>query len=122
MRTSTVFWGRLFLPVSIGLFLAVKTADEQMPDTSRRAVLVILMENHNWSSIKGSPSAPYINNMLLPIGAHAAQYYNTPKLHPNEPNYITLESVDNFGIRSDESPITNQLSTANHRSNLLYAS
>jgi len=30
-------------------------------------VFVILMENHNWADIKGSASAPYINNTLLPI-------------------------------------------------------
>src|SRR5437867_2541503 len=39
-------------------------------------VFLILMENHDWSSIKGSPSAPYINDTLLPIASHAEQYYN----------------------------------------------
>ncbi len=119
MTNLTVFCGRLFLLVSICLFLTVKTADAQMPDTSRRTVFVILMENHNWSSIKGSPSAPYINNMLLPMGAHAEQYYNPPKLHPSEPNYIWLEAGDNFGIRDDADPITNHLSTDNHLVKLL---
>jgi hypothetical protein len=41
-----------------------------------QTVFVILMENYPWSSIKGSASAPYINNVLLPMGTHCEQYYN----------------------------------------------
>ena len=41
-------------------------------------VFVILMENHNWSTIKGSSSAPYINNTLLPLASYCEQYYNPP--------------------------------------------
>ncbi|PZS04733.1 MAG: hypothetical protein DLM70_07515 [Chloroflexi bacterium] len=36
-----------------------------------KSVFVIVMENHNWADIKGSPSAPYINHVLLPAGSHA---------------------------------------------------
>jgi phosphatidylinositol-3-phosphatase len=52
---------------------------------SASTVFVILMENHNWSSIKGSLDAPYINS-LLPVASHAEQYYNPPAVHPSEPN------------------------------------
>src|SRR5207249_3004973 len=45
-------------------------------------VFLILMENHDWSSIRGSQSAPYINDILLPIASHAEQYYNPPGVHP----------------------------------------
>src|SRR5436309_2754740 len=41
-------------------------------------VFLILMENHNWADVKGNPSAPYLNNVLLPAGSHAEQYYNPP--------------------------------------------
>ncbi len=54
-------------------------------------VFLILMENHDWSAIKGSPSAPYINTTLLPIAAHAERYLNVPNLHPSLPNYLWLE-------------------------------
>ena len=33
-----------------------------------KTVWIIVMENQNWSSIKGSKSAPYINDTVLPIG------------------------------------------------------
>lgn len=79
-----------------------------------KTVFLILMENHNWSSIKGSTSAPYINNTLLTIGAHAEQYYNPPGIHPSEPNYLWLEAGTNFGITNDNDPSSNHQSTTNH--------
>src|SRR3989441_781879 len=84
-------------------------------------VFLILMENHDWSSIKGSPSAPYINDTLLPIASHAEQYYNPPGVHPSEPNYLWLEAGTNFGIRNDRSPARNHQSTTSHLVDLLEA-
>src|SRR5207247_4987326 len=74
-------------------------------------VFLILMENHDWSSIKGSPSAPYINDILLPIASHAEQYYNPPGVHPSEPNYLWLEAGTNFGILNDNYPSSNHQSS-----------
>jgi hypothetical protein len=79
-----------------------------------KTVFLILMENHNWSDIKGSSSAPYINS-LLSNGAHAENYFDNPKaVHPSEPNYIWLESGDNQGITSDSDPATNLLTGVPH--------
>src|SRR5260221_11572457 len=100
----TKFYGKLLLLLGVCLLLTVTTARAQTPDPAHQTVLVILMENHEWSLIKGSPSAPYINDVLLPMGAHAEQYYNPPKLHPSEPNYIWLEAGDNFNILNDDDP------------------
>jgi phosphatidylinositol-3-phosphatase len=61
-----------------------------------KTVFLILMENHNWSSIAGSPWAPYINATLLPMASHAEQYYNPPGLHPSLGNYLWLESGQCF--------------------------
>jgi len=82
-------------------------------------VFLILMENHDWSSIKGSPSAPYINDTVLPIAAHAEQYYNPPGVHPSEPNYLWLEAGTNFGILNDDYPSSNDQSTTSHLVNRL---
>jgi len=84
-------------------------------------VFLILMENHDWSSIKGSPSAPYINDILLPIASHAEQYYNPPGVHPSEPNYLWLEAGTNFGILNDNYPSSNHQSSTSHLVNLLEA-
>jgi phospholipase C len=74
---------------------------------------MILMENHNWSDIKGSAKAPYINS-LLDKGAHAEQYFNPPKLHPSEPNYLWLEGGTNFGVTTDLGPSLNHQSSTDH--------
>lgn len=78
-------------------------------------VFVILMENHNWTGdnsaassgdpdIKGSSLAPYINS-LIPLRAHAEQYFNPPGNHPSLPNYLWLEAGTNFGILNDNPPL-----------------
>jgi len=85
------------------------------------AVFVIVMENQNWSNIAGNPSAPYINNTLLPMASHAEQYYNPPGNHPSEPNYLWLEAGTNFGVRDDNSPANNHQGTTGHLVSLLEA-
>jgi phospholipase C len=77
------------------------------------------MENHNWSDIKNNPSAPYINNTLLPMASYAEQYFNPPGSHPSEPNYLWLEAGTNFGICNDANPDTNHQSTTLHLVTLL---
>ena len=82
---------------------------------------MILMENTDWSSVKNSASAPYINRTLLPIGSHAERYYNPPNLHPSLPNYLWLEAGTNFGILDGNPPAQNHQSTSSHLVNLLEA-
>jgi hypothetical protein len=98
------------------------TTTTTTPVTTRNTtVFLILMENHNWSSIKGSPSAPYVNGTLLPMASHAEQYYNPPGNHPSEPNYLWLEAGTNFGILNDDDPSSNHQSTTRHLVSLLNA-
>jgi len=84
-----------------------------------KTVWIIVMENQNWSSIKGSKSAPYINNTVLPIASHAEQYFNPPNIHPSLPNYLWMEAGTNFGIADDRSPLGNSQSTTQHLVTLL---
>src|SRR5439155_8091684 len=86
-----------------------------------RTVFLIVMENTDWSSIKGSSSAPYINGTLLPRAAHAEQYYNPPSNHPSLPNYLWLEAGTNFGILDDNDPAQNAQSTTSHLVTMLEA-
>ena len=104
------------------------TSSRTTPDAPSRApasghalktVFVIVMENHNWSSIQGSSSAPYINHTLLPQASYALQYYNPPGNHPSEPNYLWLEAGANLGITNDNSPQINHRSTTRHLVTLL---
>jgi hypothetical protein len=98
-------------------------------------VIYIEMENHNFTQpngnvnnsstsieqVKGNPAAPYLNSLITPGNANAAQtsyataYHNvlaTPSgnnrsIHPSEPNYIWQEAGSNFGINNDADPYTN---------------
>jgi phospholipase C len=80
-----------------------------------KTVFVIVMENHNWADIVGSPSAPYINGTLLPMAAHAEAYYDNPdSIHPSEPNYIWMEAGSNLGITDDADPAAHPLTTTDH--------
>jgi phosphatidylinositol-3-phosphatase len=87
--------------------------------TSNKTVFLIMLENHNWSDIKNSPSAPYINYTLLPMGSYAEQYFNPPGNHPSEPNYVWLEAGTNFGISDDADPGANHQNTSQHFVTLL---
>src|SRR6185369_10859768 len=90
----TLAWA---VPVQAGSFPPVQT------------VFIILMENHDWADFKGSPSAPYLNQTLLPRASYCEQYYNPPGLHPSLPNYIWLEAGTNFGIFDDNTPAVDHL-------------
>jgi phospholipase C len=79
-----------------------------------KTVFVIAMTSAVWSSIKGSGSAPYINQTLLPLGAHAEQYYSPAGNHPSLPNFIWMEAGDNLGVTSDDSPATAHQTTTDH--------
>lgn len=84
-----------------------------------KTVWVILMENQNWSSIKGNKSAPYMNQTLLPMASHTERYFNPPSKHPSLPNYLWIEAGTNFGILDDLSPKYNSQSSTQHLVTLL---
>ena len=97
----------------------VAPAPTPAPGHALTTVFLVVMENHNWSSIYGSAAAPYINTMLLPQASYAQEYYNPPHNHPSEPNYLWLEAGTNFGITNDASPAVNHQSTTSHLVSLL---
>ena len=53
-------------------------------------VVVVIMENHSFSEIIGSPNAPYINNTLAANGAVLTNHHAVE--HPSQPNYLDLFS------------------------------
>ncbi len=83
-----------------------------------KTVFFIIMENQDWSAIKGSTNCPYINS-LLPQASYCQQYFSHNNLHPSEPNYIWLEAGDNFGFTTDAGPATNRIASPNHLATLL---
>ncbi|HEU4572996.1 MAG TPA: alkaline phosphatase family protein [Candidatus Limnocylindrales bacterium] len=61
-------------------------------------VWVIVLENHEYGSIVGNRSAPYLNS-LIGRGALATSYEAVA--HPSEPNYFALFAGSTFGVRDD---------------------
>jgi hypothetical protein len=86
-------------------------------------VFLIMMENSNWTgtdqALKGSPDAPYINTVLLPMASSANQYYTPPNIHPSLPNYLWLEAGTNFGIFDDKAPAAHHQQAPDHLVSLL---
>ena len=79
-------------------------------------VVVVIEENHSFSDIIGSSSAPYINS-LAAQGAEFTQSFAVA--HPSEPNYLALFAGSTEGLSSDSCPHT--YTTANLGSELITA-
>lgn len=61
-------------------------------------VVVVVFENHAYSQVIGSSSAPYINS-LKAGGANLTQSY--AETHPSQPNYFAMFSGSTQGITDD---------------------
>ncbi|MBI5388068.1 MAG: phosphoesterase [Verrucomicrobia bacterium] len=84
-----------------------------------RTVFLIVMENQDWSSIKGNPRCPYLNHTLLPQASYCEHYASPLSLHPTLPNYLWLVAGTNFGIRDNSPPNVRVQDTTNHLAFLL---
>ena len=91
------------------------------PAGNLQHVFVIAMENHDSVEIYGDTSdAPYINNMLLAMGAHATSFTDELALAiPSEPHYVWMEAATNtfsdVMFTSDADPSTsNSTSSTAH--------
>ncbi len=113
IRASIARW------CSAVLFVLFAVAEIRAALPPIRTVFVIVLENESWSGVKGSPSAPYLNNTLLPMASYCEGYVNVPDLHPSLPNYLWLEAGTNFGILDDNDPAQDHQNTTNHLVTLL---
>ncbi|MGW2748995.1 alkaline phosphatase family protein [Streptomyces sp. NPDC001450] len=104
---------------SIGLWTATASTAQAAALPTPDHVVVVVMENHAYSQVIGSSSAPYINNTLKAGGANLTQSYGLT--HPSEPNYYMLFSGSNQG-RTDDSCVTvGSISAPNLASELIAA-
>jgi phosphatidylinositol-3-phosphatase len=109
----------LLASVATGVLCVAQTSPANPPQEIR-TVFVIAMENHNFTQppsqtspqqIFGNAAAPFINSLLTPGNANAAQvsfataYYNAGTgVHPSEPNYVWAEAGTDFGVHTDNDP------------------
>ena len=75
-------------------------------------IVIVILENHAYSQIIGSSSAPYIN--ALTKDAYAANFTSSYAItHPSQPNYLDFYSGNNQGVIDDNNPANDPFTTAN---------
>lgn len=95
-------WQMTALPLL--LMFACLSAVAQIPGvTPPDHVVIVMEENHSFSDIIGSSSAPFINS-LAQQGALFTQSFAVE--HPSQPNYLDLFSGSNQGVTDDSCPHT----------------
>ena len=104
LEDAGLYAGRTFLPPRV-------PSSELASINGLRTIFIILMENHDWSTILGSSFCPYINNTLLPRSSYATRYHSPLSVHPSLPNYLWLAAGTNFNIRNDDDPSLNHQSS-----------
>lgn len=71
--------------------------------TGTGTIFTILMENHDYAEVVGSPNAPYINSLIAQYGL--ATNYDDSGVHPSLPNYLTMISGEpQYGGGTDLNP------------------
>ncbi|MEV8097366.1 alkaline phosphatase family protein [Kitasatospora sp. NPDC085879] len=119
-RTFTALAGAVAMAAgSLGLWAVTGATAQAATLPTPDHVVVVVMENHAYSQVIGSSSAPYLNNTLKAGGANLTQSYGLT--HPSEPNYYQLFSGSNQG-RTDDSCVTvGSISAPNLASELIAA-
>lgn len=94
------------LGVWAGNGFGAETAAAGVPSPDH--VVVVVFENHAYSQVLGSSSAPYINSLASGGASLTASYAET---HPSQPNYYAMFSGDTQGV-TDDSCVTPGFSSA----------
>jgi phospholipase C len=81
-----------------GLWAGIGTANAAGSVPTPDHVVVVMMENHAYSQVIGSSSAPYINSLKSGGANLTASYAIT---HPSQPNYFAIFSGATQGITDD---------------------
>ncbi|MFI6764733.1 alkaline phosphatase family protein [Streptomyces sp. NPDC050355] len=119
-RPLTALAGAMALAVtSIGLWATTESTASAVALPAPDHVVVVVMENHAYSQVIGSASAPYINNTLKAGGANLTQSFGIT--HPSEPNYYQLFSGSNQGRTDDSCVPVGSLNAPNLGSELIAA-
>ncbi|KDN82581.1 alkaline phosphatase family protein [Kitasatospora cheerisanensis] len=104
---------------SLGLWAATGSTAQAAALPAPDHVVVVVMENHAYSQVIGSSSAPYLNNTLKAGGANLTQSYGLT--HPSEPNYYMLFSGSNQGRTDDSCVKVGSMTAPNLASELIAA-
>lgn len=102
-RSAKIISHSLFLlgTLATALYCHGLLAASTVPQWRPAHVVVVIEENKSFSTIIGSPDAPYLNQLAkqgeLFTNAHAV-------MHPSQPNYVALFSGSTYGLTGDSCP------------------
>lgn len=82
---EAVLKSKFLMRIAIFLTLALAVATAQVPRS--RHVVVVVEENHGYSSVIGNPAMPYLNSLVKQYGLATQYYANT---HPSIGNYFMM--------------------------------
>ena len=101
---------------AVSTFSTLANAIIPVPDH----IVILILENHSYSSIIGSSAAPHIN--ALATDASSALFTQSFGIeHPSQPNYLDLYSGSNQGVTNDNVPANNPFTTLNLGRSLINA-
>ncbi|MFJ9608072.1 alkaline phosphatase family protein [Kitasatospora sp. NPDC101176] len=110
-RTATALGSAAALvAASAGLWAATATTAHAAALPTPDHIIVVVMENHAYTQVIGSSSAPYLNS-LATGGANLTQSFGIT--HPSQPNYYALFSGSTQGITDDSCVSVGALQGAN---------
>lgn len=75
------------------------TFNTQVTGQGYQHVVWVVMENHKYSEIHGSSSAPYINRLMNTYGLLTNMHATN---HPSAPNYVDMTSGGNGSCCTDD--------------------
>jgi phosphatidylinositol-3-phosphatase len=99
-------WIPAFFAIALALALfGVTTVAGPVPQALGAAtphLVLIIMENKEYTTVVGSPAAPYLNGTVIPASKVFTRYYATD--HPSLPDYLALTSSTTAGCVVDTCP------------------
>jgi len=112
--------GTAMAPLALGVAACVPvTTTPTTTTTTMVHIMVVMMENKNYSEVIGNPAQPYVNSLAADYGSATNSY---ALAHPSLPNYLDIVSGSNQGVTDDNDPsshsfagtqtLADQLSTA----------
>jgi len=107
-----MFWKPVVAAAALALTLGgIAATQHEMPASTPVAasvpaydhIVMVMFENHQYSQINGSSSAPYFNS-LASQGAKFTQSFGVT--HPSQPNYLAMFSGSTQGNTNDNCPLS----------------
>ena len=121
MRNGTArLVGAAMAPLAFGVAACVPVASTTTTaPTTTAHIMVVMMENKNYSEVIGNPAQQYVDSLAADYGSATHSY---ALAHPSLPNYLDIVSGSNQGVTDDNDPsshsfagtqtLADQLSTA----------